>query len=202
MNEVQRYYSKQIVCPNCGKSKFQTMFVNRDCVCDECINKQGRQWYYNQAKGNLKTSNMNVVVKFLKLHADAIIPKLAHKDDACMDLYGVRYELFEDGNLTVFTGLACEIPVGYCMLLYPRSSISKTKFRLTNSVGVVDAGYRGEIMLKFKDDSGSKVLSAMDLSKAVAQFRIVPVLDVKCVEVDELSDSERGTGGFGSTDKK
>lgn len=143
---------------------------------------------------------MKVTVKFKKLHVSAVIPKVAHEGDACMDLYGIKQEWHTDDNLVIYTGLACEIPVGYCMLLYPRSSISKTPYFLTNSVGVVDAGYRGEIMLKFKSNNYEKV--GMDITKAIAQFRIVPVLDVECIEVDELSDSERGTGGFGSTDKK
>ena len=89
-----------------------------------------------------------------------------------------------------------EIPEGHVGLLYPRSSISKTSCSLRNAVGVIDSGYRGEIMLKF---SCSTNLNIYNVGDRVAQLIIMPYPQVQFEEVEELSDTDRGEGGFGST---
>lgn len=135
-------------------------------------------------------------VKIKKLHEDAVIPSYSKAGDAGMDLYSVRRENDKHGNCVYYTGLAIEIPEGHVGLLYPRSSISKTSCSLRNAVGVIDSGYRGEIMLKF---SCSTNLNIYNVGDRVAQLIIMPYPQVEFEEVEELSDTDRGEGGFGST---
>lgn len=154
-------------------------------------------------------------VKFKKLHEDAVLPSYAKPGDAGMDLTTTSDGKFS-ASLVVDdcwyyieykTGLAVEIPEGYVGLLFPRSSISKTALSLANAVGVVDSSYRGEICLRFKLDEG--VLNQAEDSYGkpavykkgdrVAQLIILPYPTIEPVFVEELSSSERGEGGFGST---
>jgi dUTP pyrophosphatase len=142
-------------------------------------------------------SNINVKIK--KLHPDAVIPQYAKEGDAGMDLVAVS-ETWNDNNtmVTYDTGLAMEIPNGCVGLLFPRSSVSKTTLSLANCVGVIDSGYRGSVMLKFRYLEEGDVY---DISDRVGQLVIVELPFVKVTEVDELSSTERGAGGFGSTGK-
>jgi dUTP pyrophosphatase len=135
-------------------------------------------------------------VKIKKLHEDAVIPSYAKHGDAGVDLYSVRMGTDKQQNHVHYTGLAIEIPEGYVGLLFPRSSISKTSCFLRNAVGVIDSGYRGEIMLKFGCTSN---LSCYNVGDRVGQLIIMPYPQVQFEEVEELSDSDRGAGGFGST---
>jgi dUTP pyrophosphatase len=100
--------------------------------------------------------------------------------------------------VTYDTGLSIEIPEGYVGLLFPRSSVSKTTLNLANSVGVIDSGYRGPLMLKFRYLEEGDVYEVGD---RVAQLVIMKLPFVEIIEVSELSSSERGEGGFGSTGK-
>jgi len=135
-------------------------------------------------------------VKIKKLHDLAKIPTYAKKGDACVDLYAIRRECDKYNNVVFGTGLAIEIPNGYVGLLFPRSSISKTPHYLRNSVGVIDSGYRGEIMLKFSSDFKGTWYAVGD---RVGQLIIIPYPHIEFEEVDDLSESDRGLGGFGST---
>jgi len=135
-------------------------------------------------------------VKIKKLHEDAVIPSYAKHGDAGMDLYSVRMEKDKNQNDVHYTGLAVEIPEGYVGLLFPRSSISKTSCALRNAVGVIDSGYRGEIMVKFGCSSN---LDCYKVGDRVAQLIIMPYPQIELEEVEELSDTDRGEGGFGST---
>jgi dUTP pyrophosphatase len=107
--------------------------------------------------------------------------------------------------VTYGTGIAMEIPKGYVGLVFPRSSIRKTDLSLTNCVGVIDSGYRGEIQATFKKVFGKNDIriDEMDykVGDRIAQIMIIPYPSVTFIESDELSDSERGEGGFGSTGK-
>ena len=89
-------------------------------------------------------------VKIKKLHKDAVIPSYAKPGDAGMDLVAISKVYDKYGNVSYGTGIAIEIPHGYMGLIFPRSSNSKYDLLLTNSVGIIDSGYRGEILLKFK----------------------------------------------------
>ena len=138
-------------------------------------------------------------VKIKKTHQDGVIPSYAKPGDAGMDLVAVSVSWDDKSSIVTYdTGLSMEIPEGYVGLLFPRSSISKTDLILANSVGVIDSGYRGPIMFKFRcleedDDRYYKV------GDRVGQIIIMPYPQVEFEEVEELSSSERGEGGFGST---
>ena len=136
-------------------------------------------------------------VKIKKLSPDAKIPKYAKAGDACRDLYAVSHTIDDHGNHVYDTQIAMEIPKGHVGLIFPRSSISKTTgMSLRNSVGVIDSGYRGPIMLKFASPVGTGVYLAGD---RIGQIMILPYPQIEYVEVNQLSDSDRGAGGFGST---
>ena len=134
-------------------------------------------------------------VRFKKLVDKAVTPSYAKPGDAGMDLTAVwRNQTFD--IVTYGTGLSIEIPDGYVGLLFPRSSIYKTKMSLTNAVGVIDSGYRGEIMMKFKMTDNRIMYKVGD---RVGQLVIMPYPKVEFEEVDELSETSRGSGGYGST---
>ena len=136
-------------------------------------------------------------VKIKKLSPDAKIPKYAKPGDACMDLYAVSYEQDGNANHVYNTGIAIELPENHVALIFPRSSISKTSHTLRNAVGVIDSGYRGPIILKFwGSHSGHGNYLAGD---RIAQMMILPYPVIEFEEVSQLSDSDRGSGGFGST---
>tara|TARA_Y100000114_G_scaffold96246_1_gene89573 strand:- start:9083 stop:9499 length:417 start_codon:yes stop_codon:yes gene_type:complete len=134
-------------------------------------------------------------IRIKKLDPSAIVPKYAHFGDAAVDLTCVRRWEDDSGRLCYGTGLAMEIPEGNVGLLFPRSSIAKTDLRLCNSVGVIDSGYRGEIIVKF-DKSGDYCYG---LGDRVAQLLLIPIPSIQFVEVVNLPPSDRDVGGFGST---
>lgn len=140
-------------------------------------------------------------IKIKKLHKDAVIPTKAHASDAGCDLYASSCDIsVPDRMATYGTGIAVEIPRGYVGLVFPRSSICKQHLSLSNSVGVIDSGYRGEIMAKFNLlYDGSDTYSVYKIGDRIAQLIIIPYPEVTFEEVDELSDSDRGVGGYGST---
>lgn len=133
-------------------------------------------------------------IKVKKIHPDAVIPKYAKEGDAAMDVVAVGVEV-NDKFIEYKTGLVLEVPVGYACFIFPRSSVTKEDLMLKNSVGVLDSGYRGELVLRFQK-LGEKIYSVGD---RVGQIMIIPYPYVTVKEVKELSESERGTGGFGST---
>lgn len=162
----------------------------------------------------MKQETMKVNIK--KLHPDAVVPSYAHSTDCGLDLTAVSRTFDEYGNVVYGFGLAFEIPEGYAGFIFPRSSNHKSGLLLTNSVGVIDAGYRGEVTAKFvtqlnyptyEDENKSRIRHIYDENKIynigdrVAQMVILPYPKVEFVEVDELSETERGTGGYGSTGK-
>ena len=141
---------------------------------------------------------MEMFVKVKKLREDAIVPQYAKKGDAGLDLVSTHIISNTEFDITYGTGLAIEIPIGYVGLIYPRSSIRKYDLSLSNSVGVIDSGYRGEIQFTFKKINGLKSIG-YSVGDRIGQLIIVPYPTVTLVESNELSETERGTGGFGST---
>lgn len=138
-------------------------------------------------------------IKIKRIHPDSVLPTYAKPGDAGLDLTAVTEEWNEDETTVTYdTGLAVEIPAGYVGLVFPRSSVSKTSLVLANSVGVIDSGYRGSIMLKFKYLEEGLVY---DVGDRIGQLVIIPYPEVTFQEVDELSETERGEGGFGSTNE-
>lgn len=153
---------------------------------------------------------MKVNVK--KLDSNAVIPTYGRHGDAGMDLTATSKWYDESGNVCYGTGLAFEIPHGYVGLLFPRSSNTKKDLILGNSVGVIDSGYRGEVVLKFKaidtkylEDGRltyvkKDFMDSYNIGDRIGQIVIMPVPQIEFNVVDELSTTDRGVGGFGSTD--
>jgi dUTP pyrophosphatase len=144
----------------------------------------------------MKGIPMRIRVK--KLHPAAIIPKYAKPGDAALDLTATEVVSNTTFQIVYGTGLSIEIPEGYVGLIFPRSSICKKELSLSNSVGVVDAGYRGEIRFVFNKANGLDSDSYQPGDR-IGQLMIVPHPVIELVESDELSDTVRGTGGFGSS---
>jgi dUTP pyrophosphatase len=141
-----------------------------------------------------------MIVKIKKLDNNAVVPKYSKTGDAGLDLTAISVEIDNFGNIVYGTGLAFEIPEGYVGLLFPRSSNSKTNLYLTNHVGVVDSGYRGEVMFKYKKTE-ELAANIYHVGDRVGQLIIIPYPQIEFEEVEELSETERGTGGYGSTGK-
>jgi dUTP pyrophosphatase len=139
-------------------------------------------------------------VKIKKLSTDAVIPTYAKDGDAGMDLVATRIISNTTFDVSYGTDLAMEIPNGFVGLVFPRSSIRKYELVLSNSVGVIDSGYRGELQATFKKENGLDSL-AYKVGDRIAQIIIIPYPPIEFDEVNELSDTERGEGGFGSTGK-
>ena len=135
-------------------------------------------------------------VKIKKLNENGRIPKYSREGDAGLDLTAASVE-FNRGIFSYGTGIAVEIPDGHVGLIYPRSSISKYDLMLCNHVGVIDSNYRGEIILKFK--STRDFPNIFLVGDKIGQLIIVPYPKINFVEVEELSETNRGSQGFGSS---
>lgn len=184
-------------------------------------------------------------IKIKKLADNAVIPTYAHTTDAGLDLTATSRVFDKHGTATYGTGIAVEIPEGYVGLIFPRSSVSRKDLNLSNSVGVIDSGYRGEITMKFRptlvyvdrDKYGKDITDyegtdqtdystqqvtfhgrqenypdvnegclpfpprLYEVGERIGQLIIIPYPKIEFEEVTELSDTERGTGGYGSTGK-
>lgn len=151
------------------------------------------------------------ILKFKKTHESSITPVKANETDMCYDLFAV-----DDGKLSEMfieydTGIAFDIPEGYDVKVFPRSSISKYDLVLANGTGIIDNGYKDSVKCRFKilyshsgiiDESLHRVISDLKLYKKgdrIAQFTLVKKVNYKLEETDSLSNSERGLSGFGSS---
>lgn len=141
-------------------------------------------------------------LKIKKLSDKAVMPVRAHLSDAGFDLTAtsITTNINECGQLMLIyhTDIAVEIPEGHVGLLFPRSSIYKKSLAQTNSVGVIDSGYRGEIMVVFKTTT-DVIPAVYKEGERFAQLVIVPIPTLDLVEVETLSEGDRDTDGFGST---
>ena len=140
---------------------------------------------------------MNVKIK--KLNDAAVIPVRGTEHSAGMDLTAVSKEVVDNGKhgyVNYGTGLAFAIPEGHVGLLFPRSSISKTGLILSNSCGIIDSDYRGEVTMRFKH---IKDTDDYNIGDRIGQLIIVHYPQVTFEEVSELDETVRGTGGYGST---
>jgi len=160
-------------------------------------------------------------VRIKRLHKDSVLPCYSKNGDAGMDLTATSRIFDKDGNVSYGIGLAFEIPEGYVGLLFPRSSNCKQDLILSNSVGVIDSGYRGEVMFKFKPSpifAGNYIEESIDtetfdyvglhdenryynVGDRIGQIIILPYPKIEFEEVEELSKTERGIGGYGSSGK-
>jgi len=144
-----------------------------------------------------------VKLKVKKLTPEAKMPVYSKEGDACMDIYATgKYE--NEKYVEYNTGLAFEFPKNYAMLIFPRSSITKRDIIMKNSVGVLDSGYRGELKLRFSKQIPKEKDKAdiYEIGERIGQIMIIPLPEVEIEEVEKLSPSLRGGGGFGSTGKK
>lgn len=157
---------------------------------------------------------MKVRTKIIDKSIFTPLLRYAKQGDAGIDLTATSKRYDSDGNIVYGTNRAFEIPEGYVGLLFPRSSNSKKDLRLTNSVGVLDSGYRGEILFKFRNDNFASMNPMLkndlingqigfsneyEIGDRIGQLIIIPYPTIEFEEVDELSETERGAGGYGST---
>ena len=147
-----------------------------------------------------------MIVKIKKLNEFAELPAYSKQGDAGMDLTCTEVYLDSSGCYVYKTALAVEIPQGFFGLLVPRSSVANKSLILSNHAGILDSGYRGEIMFKYKPNyqyflqsDESKNQKIYSVGDRVGQLIILPYPTIEWEVVDELSDSDRGAGGYGST---
>lgn len=156
-----------------------------------------------------------VKIKIKKLNEKAKLPKFAYPTDAGADLVPVSVTYDKEHDYFCYgLGFAMAIPEGYCAKIYPRSSNRKVNAYMTNHVGIVDAHYRGEVMVTFKERDNEHVGGIIAThpeetekyapfklnGKAIAQMVIEKLVPTEYEEVDELDATDRGVGGHGSTD--
>ncbi len=143
-------------------------------------------------------------VKIKKLNTAATVPTYGTEYSAGADLYSLAGEnitVHPHKTVMVHTGIALEIPEGYAGLIFARSGLAcKKGLAPANKVGVIDADYRGEIIVALHNHTENEI--SIDGGERVAQLSIVPFLKANFVLADELSDTVRGDGGFGSTGRK
>jgi len=133
-------------------------------------------------------------VKIRKLHPNAVIPTYATDGSGAFDLTAISKQ-----GQVYGTGLTIEVPKGHVLYVYSRSGMGfKDGIRLANAVGIVDSDYRGEVMVKLQSDTGNPYPSSGD---RIAQGIIMKVPHIEFEEVEELSDTQRGVNGFGSSGK-
>jgi len=143
---------------------------------------------------------MSLQVKFRKLSTSTKLPVKGSLDAACFDVYANSIT-FKDGKAIYGLGFATEIPKGYRGVIAPRSSLSKHPWVMANSIGIIDGDYRGEWMMVLAPLNGDITTSALPygVGERCCQIYFEPVLDVEFIQTKDLEDTNRGTGGFGST---
>ncbi len=151
-------------------------------------------------KEDINDFDFSVNVKVKKLNENAVVPKYSKLGDAGMDLTITSIIENTSFSVTYGFGIALEIPKNYVGLIFPRSSVRNQELILSNCVGVIDSGYRGELQATFKKTNGLDSVK-YNIGDRGAQIMIIPYPQVKMIESEELSGSERGEGGFGSTGK-
>ena len=142
-------------------------------------------------------------IKFKKLNEQSKLPVKGSLNAACYDVYAHSIKPLRPDTIIVGLGFMTEIPPGFKGVLVPRSSLSKTSWFLGNSMGIIDADYRGEWMMVLRT-TGTVMYDALpfEIGERCGQIYFEKINDIEMEEVDELSDTARGEGGFGSTGKK
>lgn len=138
---------------------------------------------------------MKMKISIKKLHENAVTPSYSKFGDAGMDLTVVSSELIDNEHVKYGFGLAVEIPFGFVGFIFPRSSCYKQRQILSNSVGVIDSAYRGEVSAVMIGNSSN----SYKVGDRAAQLIIMPYPQIEFEEVQTLSKTDRGEGGFGST---
>lgn len=144
-----------------------------------------------------------MIVKIQKRHEKAVVPTYGTEGSAGMDLTAVEIGIEHSADgvpvLVYSTGLSIEIPEGHVGLVFPRSSVSKMSLTQTNCVGVIDSDYRGVVTVKFKLNTNTRPVIYTE-GERFAQLIIVPYPKIEFEVSEELTETERGEGGYGSTD--
>lgn len=139
-----------------------------------------------------------VIVKIKRLTPTAILPTYGTKESACCDLYSIINCTIQPGEtVKIGTGIAVQPHYGYVGLIFARSSLGTRGIRPGNCVGVVDSDYTGEVIVPLYNDSSEPY--TIYKGDRIAQMMWIPVPYTRLVEVEELNETERGKGGFGST---
>lgn len=142
-----------------------------------------------------------MMLKIKKLNDNARLPTKGTKGAACFDLYATEDVFIGSGDTkAVPTGLAFEVPEGYCMTVYSRSS-SFAKLGLTIVPLIVDSDYRGEVLVFARYEERYPGYRLIKRGDRIAQFKIEKLVETDLMAVSELSETERGAGGYGSTGK-
>jgi dUTP pyrophosphatase len=202
-NQIEDYLEKlkQIEEDLSDENKFDENFTNE---IDKVLNNLSNDMLNEQNKTSTPQSNNSgivtegVLVKVKKLVPEAVVPSYSKVGDAGMDLTITREIENTSFSVSYGFGIAMEIPKGYVGLVFPRSSVRNQDLILSNCVGVIDSGYRGEIQATFKKTNGLDSVK-YKVGERGAQIIILPYPTIYMTEVPELSNTERGTGGFGST---
>ena len=142
-------------------------------------------------------------IRIKKLLPEAVIPKYSIEGDACLDLTAITIKEESELYIEYGTGLAMEIPKGFVGLVFPRSSVTNKTLMLKNCTGIIDSNYRGEIKCRFYKTGRilDNVKIQYNIGDRVAQIMILPRPEVLFIESDILTETDRGTGGYGSTGK-
>ena len=143
-----------------------------------------------------------ISLQIKKCSDTAILPTKAHPTDACYDIYADLNDnsfscVSPHTSVRIRTGFCTAIPKGYFAAVFARSGLGCKGLRLANSVGIIDSDYRGEWLVVLRNDSDE--FKTVHHGDRIAQFTLLPVLSTELIEVDELDETERGTGGFGSS---
>ena len=196
LTEIAKYakdpkYSEfvQIVLTNQKTAKELLLGISKD-IQKEMVN--------NNSKVLSPSPSLKINVK--KLSPSAVIPTYSKEGDAGMDLTIDREIENTSFSVSYGFGIAMEIPQGYVGLVFPRSSVRNQDLILSNCVGVIDSGYRGELQATFKKTNGLDSIK-YKVGERGAQILILPYPRIEFNEAETLSNSERGDGGFGSTGK-
>lgn len=149
--------------------------------------------------------NMTIVdMKIKRVQEDAVLPTYGTEGSGALDFYAAEdVTVWDERTYRVGLGIAVEVPKGFVLQLVPRSSIGmNTPLRMPNSIGVIDSDYRGEVAAIYVNDE-TKGMIPYQINKGdrIAQGYLVPTPKINLVEVEELSDTDRGDKGFGSTGK-
>ena len=140
-----------------------------------------------------------MIIKFKKIHPKAILPTKATKGAAAYDLYANENAFIPVGEIvSIGTGISMEIPEGWKGEVYSRSGLSYKGVVVANSPGKIDSDYRGEITVLLHNVRQREMVG-IKAGDRIAQFEINPVYDIEFEEASQLTESERGVGGFGST---
>lgn len=195
--ELEDYINKLIKIEKSLSSDDDDFDLEYTQQLDDILDKLNKEMKSLSESEDSHASTYLLDVRIKKLKENAVIPSYSKDGDAGMDLTSTDIISNTTDQITYGTGIALEIPTGYVGLVFPRSSIKKYELQLSNSVGVIDSGYRGEIQVTFNKTHSR--LTDYKIGDRVAQIVILPYPRINLIETSDLTITSRGTGGFGST---